>query len=164
MARSMVCTIVTDLRGPSALAVTRKWVAGGLVIGASFVPEEKRSWKPAGTSRSAREILAHATYWNLYFMRLLRGEKTWEMDEETWTRSTKELQDSDQALKLAEKSGKDFVASFEKVAPKDLEKKVELPWGHRTLYQVALDNFWHLTYHVGQLCYIQTMLGDTQDR
>ncbi len=145
------------------LAQQVAWVAGGLVSGISFVPKEKRSWKPAATSRSAQDILAHATYWNLYFTRFLRGEGAWDVAEDAWTRSTKELKDSEQAQKLTEKSNREFVAAIEKLSTKDLEKEVELPWGQRTLYQVILDNFWHITYHVGQLNYIQTQLGDTED-
>jgi uncharacterized damage-inducible protein DinB len=145
------------------LAHHAEWVANSLANAISYVPKGKQSWKPAATTRSAQDILAHATYWNLYFTRLLQGQEPLSASEEAWTGSTKELKDSEQARKLAEQSGKDFVAAIGRLSDRDLTREVELPWGRRTLYQVVLDNYWHLTYHFGQLCYIQTALGDTQD-
>ena len=139
------------------------WLASGFANGIAFVPQEKRNWKPAATSRSAQDILAHTTYWNLFFTRLLRGEGSWDVAEDAWTRSTKELKDSEQAKKLAEKSAKDLSIAIEKLSPQDLGKEVDLPWGKQTLQGVALSGLWHLTYHVGQLFYMQTMLGDTED-
>jgi hypothetical protein len=95
--------------------------------------------------------------------RALRGEGPWNVTEEAWTHSTQELKDHASAEQLAERSGKEFLAAVGKLSSKDLDKTTELPWGQQTLYQVVLANNWHLTYHTAQLCYIQTLLGDTKD-
>jgi hypothetical protein len=37
---------------------------------------------------------------------------------------------------------------------------VELPWGEKyTLGDLAIIVWWNNTYHNGQICYIQTLLG-----
>ena len=128
----------------------------------SFLPEDKRQWKPADTSRTALEILSHATYWTLYFTRILRGEGPLQVSEEEWLGSTQAIQDMEKAQKLAEESGKEFVKAVRKLSAEDLEREVELPWGRETLAKVVWDNYWHLGYHEGQLNYLQTMLGDTE--
>ncbi len=128
----------------------------------SFIPKEKRDWKPADPSRNALEILNHAAYWTLYFTRILRGEGPWPVSEEEWPRSTQATQDGEKAQRLAEEGGKEFVEAVKKLSPEDLKREVELPWGKETFGQVIWDNYWHLSYHEGQLNYLQTMLGDTE--
>ena len=42
-----------------------------------------------------------------------------------------------------------------------LAEKIDLPWGVTwTLAEVANMHDWNLVYHVGQINYIQTLLGD----
>ena len=42
-----------------------------------------------------------------------------------------------------------------------LAEKIDLPWGATwSLAEVANMHYWNLVYHVGQINYIQTLLGD----
>jgi uncharacterized damage-inducible protein DinB len=133
-----------------------------LVKGVVNVPEEKRGWKLADTSRSALDILNHASYWTLFMGRTLAGESL-PASEEEWLSATPELKDPEGARELAERIGREFVAVVQALSSQDLEREVEMPWGQQTVAQVILDNYWHLSYHEGQLNYIQTLLGDTED-
>jgi uncharacterized damage-inducible protein DinB len=131
--------------------------------GLRFVPQAKRDWKPAPTAWSAQEIAAHLSYWTIYFTKIVMGETLTAPDEAGWRASTKELKDAAQTEQLTERLHQDFVMAVKGLSEKDLAREVELPWGKETVASAIGGNFWHVTYHQGQLNYIQTLLGDRED-
>jgi len=137
--------------------------ADALMKGLRFVPQEKRDWKPAPTAWSAHEVVAHLSYWTTYFTKAVKGETLTPPDEASWRASTKELKEAAQAEKLVERVHQEFVAAVKGLSDKDLAREVELPWGKETVASAVGGNFWHVTYHQGQLNYIQTLLGDRED-
>ena len=137
--------------------------AAALLKGLQYVPKEKRDWKPAPSALSAQEIAAHATYWTIYFTQAVKVEKLPEPAEDAWKAQTKELKDAAQTEKLVERVHQEFITAVKGLSEKDLSREVQLPWGKGTVAETVGGNYWHLTYHQGQLSYIQTLLGDRED-
>ncbi len=133
-----------------------------LLKGIDSIPEKKRSWKPESASKSAVEILNHVSYWSLFFTRPLDGKANLEQSEDEWIKSQAELNGAKGAREAAEKVGQTFLKTLGKLSDKQLAQEVELPWGRSTLQQIILINYNHLSYHTGQLNYIQTLLGDSE--
>ena len=131
-----------------------------LLKGNDYIPGKKRAWKPETATRSAIEILNHVSYWNHFFARPLDGKANLQTPEDEWISSKSEMQTAEGAREAAEKASHLFLKALSTLSDKQLSDEVALPWGKASLQQVILSNYNHLSYHIGQLNYIQTLLGD----
>ena len=50
-------------------------------------------------------------------------------------------------------------AAIRSVPDADLEVKIDMPWGLMTLAQLMAYAQWNMTYHLGQINYIASVLG-----
>jgi hypothetical protein len=69
----------------------------------------------------------------------------------------------DAAKELLLSSGRDYAAALRAVKPEDLGRQVDLGFGTFTLAQAAGMPVIEMIHHRGQIIYIETLLGDTQD-
>ena len=128
------------------------------------IPEEKRNWRPDEHTLSAIEILNHMTYWNLAMARPIAGESAIEQDEDSWLAANTQLASSNGARAMSEASIDAFQTAAKNLSPDQLADTYEMPWGKERGYQVLLGNLCHINYHLGQIAYIQRLLGDLEDR
>lgn len=132
------------------------------------LPEDKRDWKPAETARSALNQLQEIAMSPQFFVRLIRDGKMLEFDDHAKEESEK-LRKSFNTLAKCREAAKDGTSELCQIVsdfPDDrLEDEVTLPFAGgmvMTMADVLGLHAWNLTYHHGQVNYIQTMLGDLE--
>lgn len=127
-----------------------------LLKAARAVPKEKENWKPMPTGKSAQEILAHLGMANYFFAALLKG---------TAPAQTNAPTTYEDALKLFEQSKAHLVETIRSLDPAQFSEKRTMPWGEeRTLKDLLTSPMPHMAYHWGQIAYLQTLWGDTENR
>jgi hypothetical protein len=120
-----------------------------------YLPADKLDWKPAPTAKSALEIVNHTAYFLTGMASAVAGG---------WVEPKYEpAGDLQSAQALITESANRYAAALEGVRPEDLQRKVDLPFGSFPLAQAASMAMVDLLHHHGQLAYIQTLLGDTED-
>ncbi len=123
---------------------------------ARAVPKDKQDWKPMPTGNSAQDIVTHLAMANHFFAGLLRGSAP---------KETKKANSYEEALKLFEDSKADLIGAIRSVDPAQFAEKRTMPWGEeRTLKDLITSPMPHMAYHWGQIAYLQTLWGDTEDR
>ena len=132
---------------------------------AAHVPLDRTDWKPEGKGQSAQELLAHTAGANLFFARLIKGTEAPPTDRyqnvQDITADAKTYLQAQEALKAsAEVLGQTVRATTDE----QLREERQMPWGERwKMTRVLTAPGAHIAYHWGQLCYLQTLLGDIED-
>lgn len=127
-----------------------------LLKAARAVPKEKEDWKPMPTGKSAREILAHLGMANYFFAALLRG---------TAYTQTSTPHTYQEALQLFEESKAELIETIRSVDPAQFNERRTMPWGEeRSIKDLITSPMPHIAYHWGQIAYVQTLWGDSENR
>lgn len=127
-----------------------------------FVPDDRLTWSPSPTAKSALQIVAHTGTSNYVLAGILRGDasigtpeghaKAHEAEAAVTTRES--------AVKLIEESTEAVLAALDTIAPDQLGRMVAAPW------RTAPMTFWmglpalHMQGHAAQIDYLQTVWGD----
>lgn len=135
-------------------------------------PADKLTWKPGDKTRSPLEVcqeVAQSPTWGVQIL-THRG----------WMGGTPKEMQQMMAKAMAERQSWDTVDKCEAAMKSNLEKlattirelpeaelttTVRLPFGggmDMSLADICLLQNWNATYHLGQVCYVQRMLGDTE--
>jgi hypothetical protein len=131
------------------------------------VPSDKTQWKPEKKGKSAHEILEHVGGANLAFAALVRGSALSETATEIKDRhEIKSASASYHAAVEALKSSATILAeSIAAVPDAQLGEVRPMPWGEMwKMTRLITAPGAHMAYHWGQLCYLQTLWGDMEDR
>lgn len=117
--------------------------------------EEKRGWQPSAGSesrtRSANDQMRECVMVNRSFAAVLRGEKAGDPGE---------IQSGERLAEEVIASSKDLGQAIRALDESCLGRLYEFSWGKlrgEMLLALALSN---ISYHTGQICYIQTLYGD----
>lgn len=134
----------------------------------SFVPEEKLTWSPSSTSRSATWLVAHCGLAGQAFAAFLRGERPpmpddpAELAQQVWN-AGREVTSREEAVRLVEESVQALNSALDEMTPERMATVMDLPFG---TVPVA---FWievaatHMSDHARQIDYLQTIWGDLED-
>jgi uncharacterized damage-inducible protein DinB len=133
-----------------------QWAGNDLAYNLQFIPAEKLNWKPAPAAKSALEIANH-TAAALEAMRPVLQGGAWQRPE--FAPAT----DLASAQALLRKTTQAYAEALKSVSPADLERKIELPFGTFPLGRCCAFPVIDLIHHRGQIAYLQTILGDTED-
>lgn len=130
------------------------------------MPADKLEWKPSETNRSAMELLqecAQSLGWPQFMLKenAFAGDpaeafEKARLERAAWT-----------TIDACEKAAMDnwaetkrFIAEYPEG---DLDREIELPFApdlKLTVAEILASPYWNLTYHLGQLNYVQLMYGD----
>jgi hypothetical protein len=133
----------------------------------NHVPEDKWTWKPSESAKSAHEITAHIAVVNLAMADNIKNLKpmfsnskelfAWMNAEESKYKS------KDEILSLLEKSEKAVLDALSAVDASTLESStVVSPFGERALKRFIFIPEGHTSDHASQIDYMQTIWGDTE--
>lgn len=132
---------------------------------ARAVPEEKLHWRPAQHARSVMEILQENAILP-YALWLGLEERPQTPDRSMWERATQlagDLSTLDACEQACRKGTSELLTAIRQIPPEELEQTIMTPWGKPfSLFELAYDHYWNLTYHLGQIAYIQLLYGDTE--
>ncbi len=127
------------------------------------VPEDKLLWKPLDNGRSVLDLAqecAHCPLWTVSTIADILGVKA-SVEEYEATATWTTVDACDQALRRHLVQYKECVLAF----PEErIGESVTIQWGTFTMPEVFSFAHWNLTYHSGQVNYIQTLYGDREMR
>jgi len=128
-----------------------------LLNGVKAMPEEKLTWKPAETARTAMEVAAEAVSMLSACAGMLENRgMSKHGDDESRPTTVAELE-------AAAKEGAAKLYAVIRAFPEaDFEKTLDLPWGKMSFFQIMSYPYWNIMWHAGQINYIQTLYGDTE--
>ncbi len=126
----------------------------------SFIPEDKLTSSPGGCARNPLDFTAECAGFNRLVAALLRGEQA-AYDSDSHAKTAAAITSFEIAKAELEASVEALAQTVESLSDEALGEAVTTPWGMETtrfgLAEIASE---HITYHDGQLNYIQSLYGD----
>jgi hypothetical protein len=142
-----------------------RWGVESMAFNLSRLPADRLQWKPNPESKSALEVTGEV----IGVMRMMTGLMTTgsfappagaEASAGGPIRYANPTGLEEAQRQLAE-AGEAFAAALEKAGP-ELERPVETPFGTMLGTRVVLWGMIDLVHHHGQICYLQSLLGDKE--
>jgi hypothetical protein len=136
------------------------------------MPADKLEWRPNDDCRTALDMfqeVAQSPTWGVMVLKA-RDFPSGDGDDmkQRMIQAMEQRRVWDTVEKCEEAMNANLEALFATIREfpeEELMKKIHLPFGggmERTLADMCLVQYWNATYHLGQVCYIQRMYGDTQ--
>lgn len=133
---------------------------------AKAVPEEKLSWRPAEQARSVLEILQECALLPSLLADLLEERPQEKVENARWESlwaQARELTTVEACERVLRENTERLLAVIQAIPDADFQQQVMTPWGRKfPVYELMYDHYWNLTYHLGQVAYIQLLYGDTK--
>jgi hypothetical protein len=126
------------------------------------LPEDKRSWSPAETARTALDMMAECAMLNGSTADLIRTRQWPSGDEvmKAFFATKAELARSwSEAEARLDATLPVVLAAIRGLSDADLDVEVPMPWGPMTVMQIIAYPQWNMSYHEGQINYIASILG-----
>jgi hypothetical protein len=120
-----------------------------------FIPADRLDWKPEPGAKSALEIAGEVVGGMRMYLPVLRGGE--------WDRSTRFPRPTtlDEARSLLAETADEYAAALEAAGP-ELDRPVSIAGGVLWAPRAVLFPVMDLFHHHGQVCYLQTLLGDRE--
>ncbi|MBI3920736.1 MAG: DinB family protein [Armatimonadetes bacterium] len=130
----------------------------------AFVPDDKLTWSPSPTAKSALRVAAHVGVANHAFAGVLRGEKMPGTDFEELIERMNAAElgvtSREQAVQLIEESTAAVLVSLDSLTPEAVGSMVETPVVNAPMaFFMSLPGL-HMSTHAAQVDYLQTIWGD----
>jgi hypothetical protein len=125
------------------------------------LPEEKRVWQPEDKSRSALDQVAECAIMNDGTIDMIRTHLfPQDFAIEVYRQQIADLSADWPALqKKLHQSAERVAQEIRAVPDEDLSIVIEMPWGPLSFAEVISYPYWNMTYHLGQVNYIASMLN-----
>ena len=121
---------------------------------------EHATWSPLDKGRTAVDQVAECALITDWVAQTLEDFTLAPMDWEAYGTSKASLDTPEKALGALKPASERCIAALRQLPSEKSGDVVELPWGENyTLGELANIVWWNNTYHNGQICYIQTLLG-----
>jgi uncharacterized damage-inducible protein DinB len=139
-----------------SLARQLSWAGPDTARNLDYIPDDKLDWKPAPAAKSALEIVNHVAGFALSMVPVLRGA---EWRPPAFTPATTRAE----AQSLLTQATEEYAAALREVKPESLDRMLNLPTASFPLAEAIAFPVVDMIHHRGQIAYIQTLLGDTED-
>lgn len=139
----------------TAAILMLRYGAHSLLYQLEMLPPERRNWKPEPTAKSGLEIAGEVASALQLYLPLVRNTP-WEFPER---RVPATLEEAREQVNTALEA---YVAALAAAGP-ELDRPQDMPFGgtfwapHAALFPVI-----EIQHHHGQLCYLQSLLGDAE--
>lgn len=124
---------------------------------AQSVAEGKQTWKPLDQGRSVVDQMAECALINGASVQVLRDHAWDEAGSEDFQEAHAALDTLDMAAARLQENSAALAAAIRAVPGSDLETIIALPWGETSIADFLLLAYWNMSYHEGQITYIQTL-------
>lgn len=138
----------------------------GLLRQARRVPADKLTWSPMDLGRSVLNQVAECAVIPGYMPTLLETFKSPDFNEESmkaYRAAVESIKTLDEAESLLRKNTAAAIEAILKVPDDKLALEIQFfgpkPW---KIHSIMNSHAWNMHYHTGQICYIQTLLGDKE--
>lgn len=127
------------------------------------LPEDKRGWSPADTARTALNMAAECAINNGFTADLILSRKWPDHNLATHFQERADLAAKDLGTLsgLLDKNTLRVIEVIRAVPTTDLDLPIETPYGNGPLSGICAYPYWNMSYHLGQINYIGTILGQT---
>ncbi len=146
-----------------AAAMMTAKASENLAANIEAMPADKQDWKPVEGTRSALSQIQECAVINPFFASILRDRAVPEMKPGEYEATCARLDTVKKAVGALSEATKGLVAAIEAFPEELLGDSITLPFGPglpMTFEQVMFAAYWNMTYHQGQIAFIQTMYGD----
>lgn len=135
-----------------------------LFASARRMPEDKLNWSPLDAGRTVMDQLQECAitadmflpYFDASYTPMAKGYEEFGAISSQW----KTIDECE--AKCKELTAK-LTAAIEATPAEKMAEVHDLPWGEKhTLGAIATFHAWNMTYHLGQINYIQTLYGDKE--
>lgn len=143
------------------LAAATEKASEDLVAALLRLPEDKRAWSPDEKARTALDQVIECALLNGYTADLLQSRR-WAADAmEVFQRDKAALTAQDwETLHARLQENTARVAAVIRAVPDDaLAEDIAMPWRTQTVAEIMAYCHWNMTYHLGQINYIASLLG-----
>jgi uncharacterized damage-inducible protein DinB len=120
------------------------------------VPADKFEWAPGEAGTTLKWIVAHCAAMPKWVIAAVEARGWTDEFEEPQIRSLSE------GLALLESNSAELIAFIEAFLEAQAGDVCKFPWGEQTVAETFGLLYWHNTYHLGQVNYIQLLLGDRE--
>lgn len=142
-----------------ASELTRE-IAETLIAVAAATPDDKLNWQPLDNGRSIVEQLVECTLANRKWTSILRTRAYADIGQAVAEKAYGELTPWNRVAARLRETAADLATEIEAVPDADLAQLLDTPWGPYSLARSCMHAYWNMTYHEGQINYIQTLYGD----
>jgi uncharacterized damage-inducible protein DinB len=146
------------MQAAELLAYHIEWAAKDTAYNLDFIPDDKLTWKPADTAKSVMEIVNEMVGGIKGMMPALSGGNP-SFPPPAFPPATTRAA----AKELLLAAAREYAQALRAAAPEAWERPVDMGFGALPLLRAASLPVLELVHHRGQIVYIQTLLGDTQD-
>lgn len=130
----------------------------------SHLPAEKLGESAGGAARSPLAFTAEVAGFNYLIAKMVRGETVAIPSAEERAAYEATVHDLESATSAVQGSVEEMIATMEAADDAQLATEITAPWGSQIrpigLLNIAVT---HMAYHDGQINFIQTLLGDTDE-
>ncbi|HLK17093.1 MAG TPA: DinB family protein [Fimbriimonadaceae bacterium] len=112
--------------------------------------------------RAVADIVYEVNLVNDHVGIVIRGEEAFPWPDEGWIKAPKDFRTKAAVVAGYKASTDKIIATIEGFSEADLEGKLQTEQGETTRYQRCQFMMIHTWYHLGQLNFVQTLLGDTE--
>jgi hypothetical protein len=139
-----------------------------IVRAAEAVPESKLGWVPMGEARSVLSQMQEIAASGDWFIPIVRDRTLPAFDEHARKESARMRAANDTLEKCIEAAKEGTSALCREIAhfpSESLEDELVLPFGggiRMTMADILMLHYQNMTYHLGQINYVQLLLGDKE--
>jgi hypothetical protein len=134
--------------------------ADALVEAFLRLPEQKRDWKPAESSRSALDQLAECALNNAFLVNIVETRQwTRSFEDYLATKAALVAEGPDAAIALLKENTPRAIATIRAFPSDSLDEEITLPFGTSKMSEVLAYPYWNMAYHEGQINYIASILN-----
>ncbi len=141
-------------------------VCNDLIRNVRAIPADKLEWKPMGDGRTSLDILQECAQSPSWFIGILKARARPDFKPEAFQEmmaARKTWTTVDECVRVMNENLQQLFAAVRELSDADLDIRITLPFGGgmvRSLADMAHGQYWNANYHLGQICYIQLLLGD----
>ncbi len=126
------------------------------------VSDDRFTWRPSEHARSVLEILQECVAVPLVMRYALLQRPQEPTDVNPFFAEASQLKTVAECEQALRANTNLLIEAIQNTPDSDLEQTVMLPWGTPApIKRVISGHYWNLTYHLGQIAYIQLLYGDT---
>ncbi len=143
------------------LAAATQKAADDLAEAFLRLPEDKRGWSAGGNARTALDQVAECALLNGYTGELIQARK-WNAShfDDYLPRKEALIASGWDALHVRLQEGTQEEIRAIRAVPNDaLSEEIEIPSGKETVASILAYPYWNMTYHLGQINFIASILG-----
>lgn len=128
------------------------------------IPADKLEWTPGGKARTTMDIMAECAGFPQWLLLAIekKGMPSAEQAGKIKNTLLGEAKTIQALVTILNEETERFCQFVEKFPESRLNEEIAFPWGTYSMSGVFDFHNWNNTYHLGQISYLQLILGDTE--